>query len=584
MRDALAVHGRALTLAIRLLCSSAAAVALISLDACCPLDFTPWGPSESLELGTDADLHAVAPLAEYVDDRNYAYIAVGAGGTVVVWGDDFVELSSVGELDLRAIWATEGSWWVVGDGGIAAVSGDRGLTWTIVELGTTANLRGITSVGSRLVVVGDDVVRVQSADGIWSEVIAPAGDWGQLRAVYYDGSRVYAVGLGGVIWSAEDPSGEWVAEASGVDTDLFAIDTISYEELAVVGAGGTMLVRDAGGWTRATTKVSVDLLDCNGGAVLGAGGEVFEVGNNHELVRMKTFAGARAFSFQSHSDVVVVGEDGKALATYYYPSCDTGRPFIVDGQRHTASLCGNASWCERRNPTPCPELGAAAELLAAGWAQDGLQEHASVASFARFGLELLALGAPPRLLREVQRAIQDELRHARLCFGLARRFAGVALGPGAMRVPVGALGRVGDPVATALAVFEEGCVNESLAACEAAEAAAACDDAEVREVLERIAADERDHAIMAWNALRWLLDTYGERVRGPLRARLPQFGPGLARYEAEFDPRLTAYGRLSPRRRAQVHRRVFAELIHPLAHAMLEPESKSSGHAEALLT
>jgi hypothetical protein len=235
-----------------------------------------------------------------------------------------------------------------------------------------------------------------------------------------------------------------------------------------------------------------------------------------------------------------------------------GRPFIVDGEPITA----------RMRPKQFAMSAAIEPELARTWVEDGLIEHASVASFARFALELLALGAPPSLLREVHVAIADELRHAKLCFGLARRF-GVAVDPGALPISKAVLARVGDPVATALALFEEGCVNESLAACEAADAAETCEDAETREVLEIIAADERRHATLAWGALRWLIDTHGERVRAPLRARLAQLESRSFVRDVDFDRRLIAYGRLSPVRRAQVHRRVIAELVSPLARQLL---------------
>jgi hypothetical protein len=46
-------------------------------------------------------------------------------------------------------------------------------------------------------------------------------------------------------------------------------------------------------------------------------------------------------------------------------------------------------------------------------------EHASVAAFARFTLDLLALGAPADLVQSAQQALGDEIAHAELCFGLA---------------------------------------------------------------------------------------------------------------------------------------------------------------------
>jgi hypothetical protein len=511
------VNARALTLAISLLSAS---LAIAGISACnylgdCSGGWDDW----PLELDTSADLLAVAEGTD-------VYVAAGTAGTVV-WAADWGSGSAtVGDATLRSLWIDEFVWWVVGDEGMAAVSGDRGLNWTIVELGTSADLYAILNVGSRLVVVGDDVVLVQAADGVWSEVTPPGGGWGKLRAVQDSATRTYVVGLDGVVWSATDPTGEWVRESVGVDVDLF--DVVRYgDHVGIVGAGGTLLVRDGDGWSRAQTGVEVDLIAWAGGLVLGAEGQVYE--RRSELELLDTFAGARALATDKYGDGIVMVGDGGMARTMYLEYC-VGRPFTVAGERCRPALLRGSS-----------------APLASKWAELGLDEHASVASFARFGLELLALGAPAQLVHEQLRAAGDELRHARLCFDLARRFGGVAVKPGAMPIPRGALNRAGDPVATALGVFEEGCVNESLAACEAAHAAETATDPEVRAVLEQLAADERRHATAAWVALRWLLASYGERVRRPLRARLAQRGP-----------------------LSQLHRRVHLELIQPIARSMME--------------
>ena len=540
--DALFVNSRALTLAIGLLCSTAISAAAVSLSGCgCGIGYDPWMPTDTVQLGADVDLLALSQLP-----NTDQFLAVGTGGTIIVWGvdhedgtdDRLIDRVQVGEETLRGVWADETAWWVVGDAGTAAVS-DRGLTWTPVDLGTNADLYAITSVGSRLVVVGDDVVLLQGVDGTWAEVPAPEGGWGSLRAVHHDGTRVYAVGLSGKVWSAADPSGEWVAENVGTNVDLFDVGTFSPNYggsifVAVVGANGTLLLRDDDGWKSINTQVDVDLVAYEDAGVLTANGDLYELNDKRRLKRIDTLSGARALSYRLYDGAVAVGVEGVAYRKPYFV-CPGGRPFVVDGEAITATL----------------QIPEGSSAVARAWADDAAYEHASVASFARFALELLALGAPPALLREVQVAIADELRHAELCFGLARRF-GMPVEPGAMQMPTSVLARAGDPVATAIALFEEGCINESLAACEAADAAGSCEDAEVREVLERIGADERRHAALAWGALRWLIDTHGERVRAPLRAKLARL-------------------RL-PAQTKHVHRRVFAELIIPLAHAMFVHE------------
>lgn len=61
--------------------------------------------------------------------------------------------------------------------------------------------------------------------------------------------------------------------------------------------------------------------------------------------------------------------------------------------------------------------------LSQHWCSIVALEHASVASSARFTLHLFALGAPPTLVAEAQRAGLDEVEHAHLAYGLAGAYS-----------------------------------------------------------------------------------------------------------------------------------------------------------------
>src|SRR5262249_44092108 len=75
-----------------------------------------------------------------------------------------------------------------------------------------------------------------------------------------------------------------------------------------------------------------------------------------------------------------------------------GRPFLDNGRPLVAGILpGSDAWLAAVAPDLSdlgPEERAA---LASAYAGDALLEHASIASFARFSLELLAVGAPPSL-------------------------------------------------------------------------------------------------------------------------------------------------------------------------------------------
>src|SRR5262249_3539695 len=142
-------------------------------------------------------------------------------------------------------------------------------------------------------------------------------------------------------------------------------------------------------------------------------------------------------------------------------------------------------------------------LLAARWTSIGLMEHASIAAFARFALQLLAVGAPPDLVRASQEAMGDETEHARLAFAAASADAGEDVGPGALAIDGSLDGfDVAQLVATLL---REGCIGETVAAIEAREALESAVDPVVRAVLETIARDELRHAELAWSTLAWLV-------------------------------------------------------------------------------
>jgi hypothetical protein len=144
-------------------------------------------------------------------------------------------------------------------------------------------------------------------------------------------------------------------------------------------------------------------------------------------------------------------------------------------------------------------------------------EHASIGSFARFTLHLLALGAPSDLVIASNRAMADETEHARLAFALSSAFLGREVGPGALSVD-GALDG-GDLDAFVATLLREGCIGETRAAVEAHEMLDVTRDPAIRDVLETIAQDETRHAELAWRTLAWLISS--ERARASdVRAEL----------------------------------------------------------------
>jgi hypothetical protein len=253
-----------------------------------------------------------------------------------------------------------------------------------------------------------------------------------------------------------------------------------------------------------------------------------------------------------------------------------GRPFLVDGEARLAKLDdGERGWASGAEPNVLELDRATRTELAEHFAQLGLMEHASVAAFARFTLELLAVGAPSELVEASGRALGDEIRHANVCFGLASAYAGRPLGPGALSAD-GALGsRSFEAIAhTAIA---EACIGETLAAVEAAEAAEHARDPVIRALLFAIAEDERRHAELGWRFLDWALETATPELRARLLARLSEAialarlqtcgagGPSGAGGES-----LLEHGVLDAERLRETRRRALDELVLPLARGLGE--------------
>jgi hypothetical protein len=201
-----------------------------------------------------------------------------------------------------------------------------------------------------------------------------------------------------------------------------------------------------------------------------------------------------------------------------YSYCGVGRPFLVAGAARLASTTARADWrATGRSPdvsrlSPCER-----QSLGDYWMRVAQMEHASIAAFARFTLHLLALGAPPGLVAESNRAIADETEHARLAFALASAFLQREVGPGVLPIDGALDGADLDAFVTTL--LREGCIGETRAAVEAREQLGLTSDVTVREVLATIAEDETRHAELAWRTLAWLLAS--GRVRAPeVRAEL----------------------------------------------------------------
>lgn len=262
----------------------------------------------------------------------------------------------------------------------------------------------------------------------------------------------------------------------------------------------------------------------------------------------------------------VAGSDVWVSDTLCGPVSDDDRCcYLV---RFETSVAGRAFATAQERVRVAPtvfEDSTSGNALSEYWRRVAEIEHASVASFARFTLQLMALGAPPKLLEQAHAAGLDEIKHARFAYELAERFGGSSMRAGALDVS-GALepGLMGDPEAILRATLHEGCIGETLAAAWAAVAAARCEDPWTKRVLEEIAEDELRHAALAWETLAWARNAFPDALAKALedwRRDLQPFAD---------DPKgMPEWGVLGIEEETAISDRVMASTIAPAIEALL---------------
>ncbi len=275
--------------------------------------------------------------------------------------------------------------------------------------------------------------------------------------------------------------------------------------------------------------------------------------------------------------------DGFRRCEVSLPDCAVGRPFLVADEIRAAGTMTRSDWlgldgvdwtvesddeCARDlSRTLSSDLS---ERLADYWQHAAQMEHASIAAFARFSLQLLSLGAPAQFIEETNRALMDETRHARQCFALSSQYRGEAVGPQALNIEQ-ALSEL-SAEAILVTTILEGCVGETVATLEAAEAAESCQNLTVREVLVGISQDEGRHAELAWKTVRWILaqrpdlaeparQTFAKVLGSRDSIRLLEPQPNASAQ----DVILSSHGMLSERQRREIRSAALRQVVAPCA-------------------
>lgn len=249
-------------------------------------------------------------------------------------------------------------------------------------------------------------------------------------------------------------------------------------------------------------------------------------------------------------------------------TCTIGRPLLVGDALLFAPAVRRADWADEPlcpdTTSLTPDVRAA---LAAHFTAMAAMEHASIGSFARFALELLALGAPPALLRATHEAAADEIVHARLSYSLASAYAGEPIGPG--RLCVTGVAPSTDERAIVRALVREACVGETVAAAEALALSGMVADPALAEVHARVSEDEARHAELGWRSLAWMLQEHPSLAETADKAFVEAMESMSAAPLVASDVVSPEHGLLSSAALASLRAKALVDVVEPCRRALL---------------
>jgi hypothetical protein len=198
-------------------------------------------------------------------------------------------------------------------------------------------------------------------------------------------------------------------------------------------------------------------------------------------------------------------------------------------------ICSGCTLNGGRRPGYFASLGfgppPAGREVGSHFARAACMEAGSVEAFRRLRDELLAHGAPKRLVRAASRAIRDEVRHVRVTSSLARRFREEPIA-----APLPPPREARSIVDMALENAGEGCVRETYSALECLWQGQAAKDPVVRAEMKRIARDEMRHLALSWEVHAWVMGRLDVAARARVRAAQRRAVAELLA-EVEADPR-----------------------------------------------
>ena len=290
----------------------------------------------------------------------YGKYAVGSGGALIKTTDDGMgnigviwALGSSGTTStLRAVASDNGAHYpndwimVAGDSGTLRFSKDSGTTWTAMDIGTSANLRGLFTTAFNCVY--SDCNYIGYAVGAGGTIInmtgwgdsftvqsggtpaAPAPTIGFTSVSFANNSTAYSVSPLGLISKSSDSALTWSPLASGTTSNLLSMSfayNVNPNVGMAVGDNGLMLkTTDSGAtWTSKTyAPVSgapsgdiydMQFLNATYGFAVGAGGKIYKTmdGGVTWIMTQAASATTNLYGVYFATDTTLNGKNGWAV-------------------------------------------------------------------------------------------------------------------------------------------------------------------------------------------------------------------------------------------------------------------------------
>ncbi len=185
--------------------------------------------------------------------------------------------------------------------------------WASQAAPTTVNLRAFTQgqvpAAGYAVGAGGTILRHYENAQAWT--VEASGTTSDLAGVAEQLGNVCAVGVGGVATCTDSDQREWHVEKTGTKSDLLGVNA-SHGFLAV-GRGGTIVRRASGGWRAEASGITTDLYAVEEPYAIGAGGVILQHGKGAWApMASGTTEALFALDVEQHG-VVVVGAHGTVL-------------------------------------------------------------------------------------------------------------------------------------------------------------------------------------------------------------------------------------------------------------------------------